>query len=166
MQAGQLLAGARKRAGLRQWEAAQRLHLDRVTLSLYEAGRRPVPRDVLYRAGLEFGAPELVALAGEGPFAVRFATGEEVGLALDWLLEEIEEATAAARRMVRSLRRGEAPRPEDAEQVVDLRYALDTFLVSAWREGCPVLDGWAAHAQKVAARAAVRRARRRTEVVA
>ncbi len=64
---GQLLQGARKRAGLSQEGAAEAARINRVLLSYYETGRRQVPLNVAVPLARLYGTSIESLLAGEEP---------------------------------------------------------------------------------------------------
>lgn len=144
---GALLRICRRRVGWSQPRLAEAVGVDQSTISRYEREEIPVPDDVMLRAGLALGAVELLQVAGAGPFAVVF--DDDVATALDWIEEESQEAIEALRRIARAVRRGESPKVEDAEQVVDLIPALSTVMGALHRAGVDLTAAVQRHQQKL-----------------
>ncbi|MDI3341847.1 MAG: helix-turn-helix transcriptional regulator [Sphaerobacter sp.] len=132
---------ARILAGLTQQQAADRIGMDRSTLSRLErSGHCDV--DTLRRMAEVYHAPQLLVGAGCAAF------GDTPAEALAWLREEAQEALAAVERLDEAVRHGRAVDIALAGQVWDLYTALGAF----WTAVAPLLDIDAvrrAHEQKL-----------------
>lgn len=160
MTVAQQLAQARRRARLTQEQAGARLGVDRSTLSLYEAGRRQVPPEVLVAAARLYRAPELLLSLDRSPLRGVALSGDPVEAAA-WLREELREAEAALERAESALRRG-LPCEREDDQLYDLYSALDSYFCARARSGLDlealarrhrrkISDRYGGRAQEVAA---------------
>ncbi|MBE3589971.1 MAG: helix-turn-helix transcriptional regulator [Firmicutes bacterium] len=114
---------ARTLKGISQAEAARAANIDRSTLSRYEAtGKAPI--EVLQVLARLYDAPQLL-LGHSTP-----AFGDTPSEAVAWLLEELEEARDAARRLDEDIRHGRQIRVDDMGQVYDVYTAIGALLVS------------------------------------
>lgn len=148
-ESGSLLRRYRERKGWSQERLGEAAGgYDRVSIHRYETGAREAPQDLLVAASSELDAPELLLAANAGPFA-GVAFNDDLATALDWFEEEYPEAYEGMSRIAAMGRKGEAPRLDDAVQVIDLLTALENVLLAMGRSGVDLVAAHDRHQQKL-----------------